>query len=67
MNNAKRLRYEKGLDAPQVALGTGLSVQTIYRIEEGRNTSAPTAKKLADFYEVTVAELLGLDSLRDAA
>jgi transcriptional regulator with XRE-family HTH domain len=56
---AERLRFERGLTAAAVAQGAAIAPMTLRAIEEGREPSAPVAKKLADFYGVTVAELLG--------
>lgn len=67
MNRLRLLRYERGIELSDVAAGTGLNRQTIGRLERGdTKPSAATAKALADFYEITVAELLGVDE-RSAA
>lgn len=66
MNRLRLLRFERGLRMDDVAEGTGLTRQTLRRLESGETTepSAATAKALADFYGVSVAELLGV---KDAA
>lgn len=63
MNRLKLLRFERGLTLEAVAEATGVGRQTLMRLERGDTTkpSAPTVKALADFYEVSVSELLGLD------
>jgi transcriptional regulator with XRE-family HTH domain len=68
MNSAELLRYERGMTVAQVSAETKISEPTIYRIEKGIVKPGPaTAKTLADFYKVTVGELLGIDSVKDAA
>lgn len=69
MNRLKLLRYERGADLGEVAEATGLTRQTLGRLERGDTThpSAATAKALADFYGMTVAELLGVEPDREAA
>jgi transcriptional regulator with XRE-family HTH domain len=64
MNRFKALRYERGLTIIEVARGAQVSRPTLYDLErEGAELpSAPIAKKLADFYGLTVAELLGTPS-----
>lgn len=65
MNRFKRLRYERGLTQGDVALGTGLSRPTLRALETAENPkpSAPVAKALADFYELSVGDLLGLEDV----
>lgn len=69
MNRWKLLRYERGLELVDVARGTGLNRQTVGRLERGdvAHPSAATAKALADFYEISVAELLGVEETERAA
>jgi transcriptional regulator with XRE-family HTH domain len=63
MNRYELLRYERGLTQGQVAEGSGIPVRTVRSLEEiGHRPSAPTAKALADFYEISIQELLGLES-----
>lgn len=60
MNRFKALRYERGLTITDVAKGAQISRPTVYALEQSDAVpSAPVAKALADFYGVTVAELLG--------
>lgn len=63
MNRLRLLRFERGLEMAEVASKTGITRQTLSRIESGETAhpSASTAKALADFYEISVAELLGVD------
>lgn len=65
MNRLRLLRFERGLKMQDVAEGTGLTRQTLRRLEsdETGEPSASTAKALADFYGVTVADLLGLEEV----
>ncbi len=57
------MRYERGLTIGQVAEGAKLSRPTVRSVELDPTTiSAPTARALADFYEISVAELLGIDT-----
>lgn len=63
MNRFELLRFEKGLTRVEVAAGTGVKQRTLRAIETGQvsRPSAPVAKALADFYGMSVAELLGVD------
>lgn len=67
MNRFELLRYERGLTREAVAAASGVNTQTLKRLEndDTERPSAPTAKALADFYEMSVAELLGIE--REAA
>jgi transcriptional regulator with XRE-family HTH domain len=64
MNRFELLRYEKGLTRAELAARVGVSERTIRYIEtdEVVKPSAATAKALADFYEISVAALLGVDA-----
>lgn len=68
MNRYERMRYERGLSRADLAEKTGLHRNTLMGIENGtvERPAAATAKALADFYGITVAELLGVDE-RSAA
>lgn len=57
----RRLREERGLTRRQVEDGTGVSQTNLWRIESGdiENSRIGTVKVLADFYGVTVAEIIG--------
>jgi transcriptional regulator with XRE-family HTH domain len=68
MNRIKLLRYDRGLTMSDVQVKTGVSYPTLRALEEADEPqpTAPIAKTLADFYEVTVAELLGIET-KDAA
>lgn len=59
MNRFEQLRFERGLTVRDVQRGAGLSYPTLARLERGGEPSAPVAKALADFYGITVGELLG--------
>jgi transcriptional regulator with XRE-family HTH domain len=58
---AKELRMKKGLSLQQVADGVGSSKAHVWEIETGknRNPSIDSLNKLADFYGVSVAYLIG--------
>lgn len=63
MNRFEQMRYERGFTLGDVAEGTGLTRQTVRAVEHlagSEHPTAPTSKALADFYGVSVAELLGL-------
>ena len=65
MNAVKLARYEKGETLTAVADATGIAVSTLSGYENDlRVPTAEKAKVLADYYGVTVVELLGL---KDAA
>ena len=60
MNSFKLARYESGLSVEQAAERAGVSGKTIRLYERGvQHPSAPTAKRLASVYGVTVRALLG--------
>jgi transcriptional regulator with XRE-family HTH domain len=63
MTRLKLLRYERGLTRAEVVAATGVPLGTLQKLEDGHSSepTAPVAKKLADFYELTVAQLLGLE------
>lgn len=52
-------RLERGETIAAVVEATGVSRHTIMRIEQGATPQAPTAKKLAEHFEVPVAALYG--------
>ena len=55
MNRLRRLRYEKGATALEVAAATGISRRTLDRYEDPECDglpTAPVAKALADYYGV---------------
>ena len=68
MNRLRLLRYERGLELAEVAASIGVNRQTLGRLERGDTAqpSAQTAKRLAEFYGMSIAELLGVDE-RSAA
>ena len=56
---AKQLRYNLGLDVETVCRETGITHNTLHDIEKQRRDSRPgTLKRVADFYGVTVMELI---------
>lgn len=61
MNRYERFRVERGLTQVAVAEGAGVSRGTVIRLERAAQPwpSGPVAKALADFYEISVTELLG--------
>lgn len=63
MNRLELMRYDRGLTRAEVAERSGVSIRTLQNLETGNaRPSAPTAKALADFYEVSVADLLGIET-----
>jgi transcriptional regulator with XRE-family HTH domain len=69
MNRWELIRYQRGLTHREVAEGSGVSLSTVIRLERNdQKPGAATVKALADFYVVSVAELLAEpDSDRRAA
>lgn len=59
----KELRMKKNLSLQQVADGVGSSKANIWELEKGtnKNPSMDSLNKLADFFEVSVAYLVGED------
>lgn len=65
-NKIKALRKVRGLSQPEVAVGAGVSITTIYNLELGyeERTMDKTKKKLAKFFKCDVddifpAEMIG--------
>jgi transcriptional regulator with XRE-family HTH domain len=58
----RRLRYEHWLSVKELSEITGLSPNTIYRLETGGRTipSEQTLKILAEFYGITLDEISGM-------
>ncbi len=55
----RRLRWDVGLNQKQVAEEVGLMRSTLCRLENGTRSGTPAQiKALADYYDVTVADLL---------
>ena len=56
----RRLRYERGLHIKELSEITGLSPNTIYRLETGgrTNPSKETLRTLAEFYGLTLEQIL---------
>lgn len=69
MNRYELLRYERGATIIDLSKATGVSGPTLRALEktDEPRPSAPVAKALADFYGMTVADLLGLEPVEDAA
>lgn len=63
MNAIRRLRFERGVTQRAVADATGLDRTTVIRLENSATPrpTATVAKALADYYGVTVDQLLGLE------
>ena len=58
-SNLKYLRKRKGFDLTQkeLAEAIGVTVVTIYQIENGRGANIRTAKKLADYFSCNIEDL----------
>lgn len=68
MNRYQRLRYEKGVTIAEISRVSGVSRPTLSRLEdEDREPTAPVAKALADYYGLTIQQLLGVDEPNGAA
>jgi transcriptional regulator with XRE-family HTH domain len=64
VNRYRLMRFERGLTLDQLSEATGVSPRTLLRLERDQTMpAATTAKALADFYGLTVAELLGLEPI----
>lgn len=62
INNLKLLRNERGLRAIDVGKAVGVTAAAITNYEGGLKKPRPeTAKKLADFYGVTIGYVLGYE------
>lgn len=68
MNRLRLIRYERGHKLTEVASAVGVTRQTLSRLERGESLrpNAATAKALADYYGISVADLLGVPE-KDAA
>ncbi|HEO8355184.1 TPA: helix-turn-helix transcriptional regulator [Streptococcus agalactiae] len=66
MNRLKELRKEKGLTQEELAHEIGVSKITVLRWEnEERQIKPDKAQALADYFEVTVAYLLGYSDFKE--
>lgn len=64
MNRIKQLRKEKGLSLQQVADAVGVGNNTISRYETGkREPKLETWQSLADFFNVSVPYLQGIEEI----
>ena len=62
MNRLKELRQEKKLTQKELADKINVSKITVLRLENGESQIKPhKAQKLADFFGVSIAQLLGYD------
>ncbi len=62
MNRLKELRQEKKLTQKELADKINVSKITVLRLENGESQIKPDkAQKLADFFGVSIAQLLGYD------
>jgi len=63
-SNIKRLRLQRDMSARELAEKVGCSINHIYRIENNRYKDIPmaTIEKLAKALDVSVAEIIGVDS-----
>ena len=62
MNRLKELRQEKKLSQKEIALELQIPLRTYQRWENGESQIKPDkAEKLADFFGVSIAHLLGYD------
>ena len=64
-NKIKSLRKERKLSQPQLAVGAGLSISTIYFLELGyeERTTEETRQKLATFFDCDVNDLFPVDMI----
>lgn len=57
---ARKVREKLGLRPENVVVGTGISLKTISNFELGKTKpTSETLEKLADYYGVSVDEILG--------
>jgi len=58
-NRIKVLRKERGLTQPQVAVGAGISISTLWAIESGydEKTTKETKRKLAQFFKCNISDI----------
>ena len=64
-NRLRRLRFDRGLNASEIAKGTGLSLTAILGYEEGSQVpKMDSLIKLADFFNVSLDYLAGRTNLR---
>lgn len=61
----KELREEKGISQSQLCKELGFSNSTISKLESSRNKypSVETVIKLADYFKVTVGQMVGTEPL----
>jgi DNA-binding XRE family transcriptional regulator len=61
MSALRSARMNEGVTINALAEATGVSRATIMRLEQGAAPQAPTAKALADFFEVKVTDIWPVD------
>jgi transcriptional regulator with XRE-family HTH domain len=64
--NLARARVNAGLSRRALADASGVPAPTIERLEKGAGARLPNAKKLADFFQVQVTDLMPVEQA-DAA
>jgi transcriptional regulator with XRE-family HTH domain len=62
-NRFVALRFERGLTQTDIADATGISRGTLSNLEKGGEPSAPTARKLAQFYGLRVQQIMGAEPI----
>lgn len=64
INNLKFLRIDRGISQKELAQSCNLSPQCISALETGRNLpTANTLNQIANYFKISVDELLGRDEL----
>lgn len=53
----RRERFDRGMTIGEVVAATGVSKQTLIRIEQGAVPSAPVAKAIADWLDTKPSDL----------
>ena len=66
-NRVKSLRKEMKLNQAQVAVGSGIAVNTLYSIELGNDerTTDVTKQKLADFFKCDIDDIFPAEMIGD--
>jgi transcriptional regulator with XRE-family HTH domain len=62
MNPARLIRENQGKTRRAVALGTGITERTIIRLEAGEGCNGRSLLVLADYYGVSIDEILGREA-----
>lgn len=57
----KRLLIHKNLTWEEISKATGISTETLYRIKAGKNVKLETLKKILDYFNCDLCDIMEYD------